>query len=146
MFQSSPCEFYYSTDWVQQFSNEEAFMEITACEYQVESVNICTCDCLGCLWSSHWEAQIKRVTAEGVKVLHAVLPWQERRRLQHMQMLQKQKETTEKIAAHAFAQQYLADLIPSVFNNLRESGFFYDPIERGLYSFLIVFKCVNWVM
>ncbi|NXF89178.1 RSPH3 protein, partial [Eubucco bourcierii] len=56
----------------------------------------------------------------------------ERRRLQHMQMLQKQKETTEKIAAHAFAQHYLADLIPSVFNNLRESGFFYDPIERDI--------------
>jgi len=52
-----------------------------------------------------------------------------------MQMLQKQKETTEKIAARAFAQRYLADLIPSVFNNLHESGFFYDPIERGLYFF-----------
>ncbi|NXG51032.1 RSPH3 protein, partial [Psilopogon haemacephalus] len=56
----------------------------------------------------------------------------ERRRIQHMEMLQKQKETTEKIAAHAFAQHYLADLIPSVFNNLRESGFFYDPIERDI--------------
>ncbi|KAM9261201.1 radial spoke head protein 3 homolog [Cariama cristata] len=56
----------------------------------------------------------------------------ERRKLQHMQMLQKQKETTEKIAARAFAQHYLADLIPSVFNNLRESGFFYDPIERDI--------------
>lgn len=53
-----------------------------------------------------------------------------------MQMLQKQKETTEKIAARAFAQRYLADLIPSVFNNLHEGGFFYDPIERGLYLFI----------
>ncbi|XP_069708134.1 radial spoke head protein 3 homolog [Phaenicophaeus curvirostris] len=56
----------------------------------------------------------------------------ERRIRQHMQMLQKQKETTEKIAARAFAQHYLADLIPSVFNNLRDSGFFYDPIERDI--------------
>ncbi|NXT85913.1 RSPH3 protein, partial [Zapornia atra] len=56
----------------------------------------------------------------------------ERRHRQHMQMLQKQKETTEKIAARAFAQHYLADLIPSVFNNLRESGYFYDPIERDI--------------
>ncbi|XP_055667090.1 radial spoke head protein 3 homolog [Falco peregrinus] len=56
----------------------------------------------------------------------------ERRKRQHMQMLQKQKETTEKIAARAFAQRYLADLIPSVFNNLRDSGFFYDPIERDI--------------
>ncbi|NWX14499.1 RSPH3 protein, partial [Aegotheles bennettii] len=55
-----------------------------------------------------------------------------RRKLQHMQMLQKQKETTEKIAARAFSQHYLADLIPSVFNNLRESGFFYDPVERDI--------------
>nr|XP_047936720.1 radial spoke head protein 3 homolog isoform X2 [Anser cygnoides] len=57
---------------------------------------------------------------------------EERRKLQHMQMLQKQKETTEKIAAWAFAKRYLTDLIPSVFNNLRESGFFYDPIERDI--------------
>ncbi|XP_074025079.1 radial spoke head protein 3 homolog [Numenius arquata] len=56
----------------------------------------------------------------------------ERRKLQHMQMLQKQKETTEKIAARAFAQRYLSDLIPAVFNNLRDSGFFYDPIERDI--------------
>ncbi|NXV72455.1 RSPH3 protein, partial [Atlantisia rogersi] len=56
----------------------------------------------------------------------------ERRHRQHMQMLQKQKETTEKIAARAFAQHYLADLIPSVFNNLRDSGYFYDPIERDI--------------
>ncbi|NXA52886.1 RSPH3 protein, partial [Nothocercus julius] len=56
----------------------------------------------------------------------------ERRKRQRMEMLKKQKETTEKIAARAFAQRYLADLIPSVFNNLRESGYFYDPIERDI--------------
>lgn len=37
------------------------------------------------------------------------------------------------MAARAFAQQYLADLIPSVFSSLRDNGYFYDPIERGLY-------------
>ncbi|XP_051471624.1 radial spoke head protein 3 homolog [Apus apus] len=56
----------------------------------------------------------------------------QRRKLQHMQMLQKQKETTEKIAARAFTKHYLSDLIPSVLNNLRESGFFYDPIQRDI--------------
>ncbi|XP_014744088.1 PREDICTED: radial spoke head protein 3 homolog [Sturnus vulgaris] len=56
----------------------------------------------------------------------------ERRRLEHLEKLRKQKETAEKIAARAFAQRYLADLIPSVFNNLHESGFFYDPIERDI--------------
>lgn len=75
--------------------------------------------------------------AKDLKVLHAILSWQERRKRQHKELLQKQKETTEKIAARAFAKRYLADLIPSVFNNLHESGFFYDPIERGLCIFLI---------
>ncbi|NXE88329.1 RSPH3 protein, partial [Menura novaehollandiae] len=56
----------------------------------------------------------------------------ERRRLEHLEKLRKQKETAEKIAARAFAQRYLADLIPSVFNNLHESGYFYDPIERDI--------------
>ncbi|XP_021248081.1 radial spoke head protein 3 homolog isoform X2 [Numida meleagris] len=56
----------------------------------------------------------------------------ERCKQQQMQMLQKEKETIEKIAAQAFAKRYLADLIPSVFNNLHESGFFYDPIERDI--------------
>ncbi|KAL9864360.1 radial spoke head protein 3 homolog [Geothlypis trichas] len=56
----------------------------------------------------------------------------ERRRLEHLEKLRKQKETAEKIAARAFAQRYLADLIPSVFNNLHDSGFFYDPIERDI--------------
>ncbi|NWI63236.1 RSPH3 protein, partial [Todus mexicanus] len=56
----------------------------------------------------------------------------ERRKRQHIELLKKQKETTEKIAARAFAQRYLADLVPSVFNNLRESGFFYNPVERDI--------------
>ncbi|NXO89494.1 RSPH3 protein, partial [Certhia brachydactyla] len=56
----------------------------------------------------------------------------ERRRLEHLEKLRKQKETAEKIAARAFAQRYLADLIPSVFNNLHNSGFFYDPVERDI--------------
>ncbi|NXS87455.1 RSPH3 protein, partial [Erpornis zantholeuca] len=56
----------------------------------------------------------------------------ERRRLEHLEKLRKQKETAEKVAARAFAQRYLADLIPSVFCNLYDSGFFYDPIERDI--------------
>ncbi|NXX94895.1 RSPH3 protein, partial [Centropus bengalensis] len=56
----------------------------------------------------------------------------ERRKRQHIQMLQKQKETSEKIAARAFTQRYLSDLIPSVFKSLHESGYFYDPIERDI--------------
>ncbi|XP_061457797.1 radial spoke head protein 3 homolog [Rhineura floridana] len=56
----------------------------------------------------------------------------ERRKKQQLQVLQKEKETSEKIAARAFAQRYLSDLIPSVFGSLRDSGFFYDPVERDI--------------
>ena len=50
---------------------------------------------------------------------------------QQRDALLKEKETAEKIAARAFAQSYLADLLPSVFSKLNQSGFFYDPVERG---------------
>ena len=47
-------------------------------------------------------------------------------------VLRLEKETAEKLAAKAFAKSYLADLVPSVFNNLRENGYFYDPVQRDL--------------
>ena len=50
---------------------------------------------------------------------------------QQRQALIKEKETAEKIAARAFSQSYLSDLVSSVFSTLNESGFFYDPVERG---------------
>ena len=53
---------------------------------------------------------------------------------QQRQALMKEKETAEKVAARAFAQSYLADLMPSVFSNLNNGGFFYDPVERGTWS------------
>ncbi|XP_075056770.1 radial spoke head protein 3 homolog [Mixophyes fleayi] len=56
----------------------------------------------------------------------------ERRKQQQREMLLKEKETAEKVAARAFAQQYLADLIPSVFSSLRDNGYFYDPVERDV--------------
>ncbi|KAH0625957.1 hypothetical protein JD844_034346 [Phrynosoma platyrhinos] len=57
---------------------------------------------------------------------------EERRKKQQLEVLQKEKETSEKIAARAFAQRYLSDLIPSVFGSLRDSGYFYDPVERDI--------------
>ena len=56
---------------------------------------------------------------------------QDRRKRQQHEALMKEKETAEKIAARAFAQSYLSDLVPAVFSNLSENGFFYDPVERG---------------
>ena len=46
-------------------------------------------------------------------------------------MLKKERETAAKMAARAFAQSYLDDLVPSVFSLLSEQGFFYDAAERG---------------
>ncbi|KAL5457495.1 hypothetical protein EMCRGX_G034761 [Ephydatia muelleri] len=56
----------------------------------------------------------------------------ERRMQQQREALLKEKETAEKIAAKAFAQSYLSDLVPSVFSNLNEQGFFFDPVERQI--------------
>ncbi|XP_053155067.1 radial spoke head protein 3 homolog B-like [Hemicordylus capensis] len=56
----------------------------------------------------------------------------ERRKRQQLLALKKEKETSEKIAARAFAVRYLSDLIPSVFGSLRDSGYFFDPVERDI--------------
>uniref|UniRef100_H0XKC5 Radial spoke head 3 n=2 Tax=Otolemur garnettii TaxID=30611 RepID=H0XKC5_OTOGA len=56
----------------------------------------------------------------------------ERRKQQQWEIVHKHQETSQKIAARAFAQRYLADLLPSVFSSLRDSGYFYDPIERDI--------------
>ncbi|XP_001927005.6 radial spoke head protein 3 homolog [Sus scrofa] len=56
----------------------------------------------------------------------------ERRKQQQWQVVHKHHETAEKIAARAFAQRYLADLLPSVFDSLRDGGYFYDPVERDI--------------
>ncbi|XP_036079223.1 radial spoke head protein 3 homolog [Rousettus aegyptiacus] len=56
----------------------------------------------------------------------------ERRKQQQWDVIHKHNETSQKIAARAFAQRYLADLLPSVFDSLRDGGYFFDPIERDI--------------
>lgn len=56
----------------------------------------------------------------------------ERRMKQQRDILRKEKETAEKIAARAFAQSYLSDLVPSVFGTLSDNGYFFDPVERDV--------------
>jgi len=56
----------------------------------------------------------------------------ERRMKQQREILRKEKETSDKIAARAFAQSYLADLVPSVFGTLADNGYFFDPVERDV--------------
>lgn len=56
----------------------------------------------------------------------------ERRMKQQREILRKERETADKIAARAFAQSYLADLVPSVFGTLSDNGYFFDPVERDV--------------
>ncbi|XP_029281379.1 radial spoke head protein 3 homolog [Cottoperca gobio] len=56
----------------------------------------------------------------------------ERRISQQKEVLKKERETAEKIAARAYTQQYLADLFPAVFTSLRRDGYFYDPVEKDI--------------
>ncbi|CAF4213184.1 unnamed protein product [Rotaria magnacalcarata] len=56
----------------------------------------------------------------------------ERRMKQAQEALRLEQDAAQKIAARAFAKAYLQDLVPSVFNNLRENGYFYDPVENEI--------------
>lgn len=48
--------------------------------------------------------------------------------------LEQEQETSSKVAASALAQNYLADLVPAVFSNLRQKGFFFNGVERDIES------------
>ena len=50
---------------------------------------------------------------------------------QQSAVLQRERETAERIAAQVYTQQYLADLLPSVYTSLRDYGYFHDPLEKG---------------
>ncbi|CAF0937870.1 unnamed protein product [Adineta ricciae] len=56
----------------------------------------------------------------------------DRRMQQAKESLQAEQDVAQKIAARAFAKAYLQNLVPSVFNNLRENGYFYDPVEHEI--------------
>ncbi|CAF3025840.1 unnamed protein product [Rotaria sp. Silwood2] len=56
----------------------------------------------------------------------------DRRMKQAQEALRSEQDVAQKIAARAFAKAYLQDLVPSVFNNLRENGYFYDPVEHEI--------------
>jgi len=65
----------------------------------------------------------------------------QRRKRQHFEVLKKERETTDKIGARAFAQSYLQDLVPTVFGNLHDAGYFYDPVERDVDTYFMA-----WLM
>lgn len=49
---------------------------------------------------------------------------------EQIRILKEKQEASEKIAARAFAQSYLRDLIPSVFESLSTNGYFHDIVEK----------------
>lgn len=63
---------------------------------------------------------------------------QNKRMEQQKEVIKKEKETAEKIAAMAFAKSYLRDLVPTVFATLSDNGYFYDPVEKGRFTILVV--------
>ncbi|XP_043226539.1 radial spoke head protein 3 homolog B-like isoform X2 [Amphibalanus amphitrite] len=56
----------------------------------------------------------------------------ERRMSQRRSALEQETETEAKVAASALAQSYLADMVPAVFSNLRQKGFFFNGVERDI--------------
>ncbi|XP_017267352.1 radial spoke head protein 3 homolog [Kryptolebias marmoratus] len=56
----------------------------------------------------------------------------ERRIAQQKEVLKKERETAEKVAALVYTQQYLSSLLPAVFGSLRDHGYFYDPVEKDI--------------
>ncbi|KAL3319045.1 Radial spoke head protein 3 [Cichlidogyrus casuarinus] len=43
-----------------------------------------------------------------------------------------EQETISKMLAKSFSRSYLSDLVPNVYQNLEEHGYFYDPVERDI--------------
>ncbi|KAJ3149774.1 Radial spoke head protein 3 [Geranomyces variabilis] len=58
----------------------------------------------------------------------------ERRLAEQIRILREKQEAAEKIAARAFAQSYLQNLMPSVYQSLTSNGYFYDAVEREVDS------------
>ncbi|KAJ3217944.1 Radial spoke head protein 3 [Dinochytrium kinnereticum] len=54
----------------------------------------------------------------------------ERRLAEQIRILKEKQEAAEKVSARAFAQAYLANLVPSVLDSLSTNGYFYDVVEK----------------
>ncbi len=71
-------------------------------------------------------AEVKRLEAEARRKQQE----RDRRIQQELKRIADKKDLEEKIAARAFAYQYLGSLHTSVFDMLEEQGFFYDPLKK----------------
>lgn len=61
----------------------------------------------------------------------------ERRIAEQLRLKREKQEMAEKISARAFAQSYLQQLVPSVFDSLTTNGYFYDVVEKEVESVFI---------
>jgi radial spoke head protein 3 len=58
----------------------------------------------------------------------------ERRIGQERERVEREQQVTEKVAARTFAKGFLSELHSSVVDNLKDAGFFYDPLEQEVTS------------
>jgi hypothetical protein len=56
---------------------------------------------------------------------------------EQIRLLKEKQETAEKIASRAFAQSYLGNLVPSVFETLVQNGYFYNKVEKEIESYFL---------
>ncbi|KAJ3130522.1 Radial spoke head protein 3 [Nowakowskiella sp. JEL0407] len=61
----------------------------------------------------------------------------ERRLIEKIRILKEKQEVAERIAARAFAQSYLQNLLPAVFDSLATNGYFYDTVEKEIDSMFL---------
>jgi hypothetical protein len=71
-------------------------------------------------------AEVQRLEAEARRKFEE----KARRVTQESERIEKEAEITEKVAARAFAKEYLTDLHENVFGGLVDDGHFYDPLVK----------------
>ena len=71
-------------------------------------------------------AEVQRLEAEARRKFEE----KERRVTQESERIVQEKDVTEKVAARAFAKEYLTDLHENVFGGLVDDGHFYDPLVK----------------
>ena len=71
-------------------------------------------------------AEVQRLEAEARRKFEE----KQRRVTQESERIVKEKDVEEKVAARAFAKEYLTDLHENVFGGLVEDGTFYDPLVK----------------
>lgn len=75
-----------------------------------------------------------KAKAQGSKILITVNVFfaKETRKKERRELMKKEQELAEKLAAQAFAKAYLQSLVPNVFMRLCEDGLFLSPVRAGM--------------